>query len=150
MQSFARSITLTLAFLAVACAQVFGVQRGYTCEHGAAIVETAVEHCHASLSEGTVVTALCNEAGSGACDSAGERKSHQPLKIDLQVSPAALVAVTVPAFVAVLVNDFSMFDWTIQLVLIEDERMNGVSFENERLDLPSAAVQVARCMVILV
>lgn len=150
MHSFARSFLLTLALLAVACAQVFGTQRGYMCDHGAIVTETVAEHCHSEVSENTTKSIPCEDTDGLLCDSKGDKKIHQPLQVDLQVTPATLVALTVPAFVAVLVNDFSIFNWTLDLVLIEDERGNGLSFENERLALPSAAVQVARCMVILI
>lgn len=150
MQSFARTTLLTLAFLAVACAQVFGTQRGYLCDHGMLTIEIAVDHCHKSSADEGAETVLCEESDPVACDSKGEKKTHQPLQVDLQVTPATLVSVTVPAFVAVLMEDFFSFDWTLSIVLVEELRMGGLSFEDERAFLPSAAVQVARCMVILV
>ncbi|SKB01809.1 hypothetical protein SAMN02745166_03466 [Prosthecobacter debontii] len=150
MQSFARSTLLTLAFLAVACAQVFGTQRGYLCDHGKVALETVVDHCHKASSDEGSEAVPCEESDSVACESKGEKKTHQPLQVDLQVTPATLVSVTVPAFVAVLMDDFFSFDRALSVVLVEEQRISGLSFEDERPYLPSAAVEVASCIVILV
>lgn len=151
MQSFARTTLLTLAFLAVACAQVFGTQRGYVCDHGMVALETAADHCHTPSSDDGEETIPCEVSDPVSCESKGEKKAHQPLQVDLQVTPATLLSVTVPAFVAVLIEDFFSFDWTLSVVSVEEPRMGGLSFEDERpFFLHSAAVQVARCIVILV
>ncbi len=47
-----KRILTTLAVLVVACAQVFGMQRGYICDHGDSSLETKAEHWHRVKDDG--------------------------------------------------------------------------------------------------
>jgi hypothetical protein len=71
------------------------------------------------------------------------------LAVDLQSSPASQTLVFAPVFVAVLIADVSFHHWELVQVLAEDERLK-TPLDTGGESPPSAAVQVARCMVILV
>lgn len=149
MTSLRKRILTTLAVLVVACAQVFGVQRGYVCNHGDASLETKAEHCHRVQEDGHEHEVPCEESPGNECDGKGEKEHHQPLAVDLQSSPASQALVFVPVFVAVQIADVSVHQWEMTQLLAENERLKTPLDTGEDRP-PSAAVQVARCMVILV
>jgi hypothetical protein len=142
-------ILRTLAILAIVCAQVFGVQRGYTCDHGAAPTETEAEHCHRIVADGHEGSVPCEDTSSKDCDQQGEKESHAPVSVDLQTSPASLASVAVPAYVAVQISEFSIYDWIVAQTL-PVLHLSSSPFDTGENSPPSAAVQVVSCMVILV
>ncbi len=149
MSALCKRILPTLAVLAVACAQVFGMQRGYSCNHGEAVVETKAEHCHRVSADDHTDGVPCDETSSKDCDGKGKKEHHAPLNVDLQAPPAGLAPVSLPVFVAVLMADIPAIDWVSIQALAECERMK-TPLDTGGDSPPSAAVQVARCMVILV
>lgn len=149
MTTFRKRILSTLAVLVVACAQVFGVQRGYVCAHGEATVETQAEHCHRVIVDDHADEVPCEESSSNECRNKGVKEHHAPLSVDMQATPSSLAAVSIPAFVAVLVADTSVHDWVQTQALAENEWMK-TPLDTGGNSPPSAAVQVACCMVILV
>lgn len=138
----------TLAVLVVACAQVFGMQRGYACNHSDAVVETEVEHCHRIVADEHAHEVPCEESSTKDCDDQGEKEHHAPLGVDMQAAPSSLAAVSIPAFVAVLVAETWFHDWVLIQALAENEWMRMPLDTGG--DSPPASLQVARCMVILV
>ena len=148
MSLFRKRILPTLAVLVVACAQVFGVQRGYACAHGDAPVETKAEHCHRVIVDDHAGEVPCEESSTKYCDDKGEKEHHTPLSVDMQAAPSSLVAVSIPAFVAVLVAETWIHDWVQIQARAENEWMKTPLDTGG--DSPPAALQVARCMVILV
>lgn len=149
MLLFRKRILPTLAVLVVACAQVFGVQRGYACAHGDAPVETKAEHCHRVVLDAHAGEVPCEETSSNECESKGEKEHHTPLSVDMQAAPSSLAAVSIPAFVAVQLAELPVHEWALILSLAEDVSMK-TPLDTGGDSPPSAAVQVARCMVILV
>jgi len=149
MATLRTRILPTLAVLVVACAQVFGMQRGYVCNHGEESLETKTEHCHRVQEDGHEHEIPCEDSPGNECDGKGEKEHHQPLAVDLQSSPASQTLVFAPVFVAVLIADVSFHHWELVQVLAEDERLK-TPLDTGGESPPSAAVQVARCMVILV
>ncbi len=148
-----------LALLLVACAQIFGLQRGYECHHqaDAAAVLTAAEHCH-HLDTGFVPCATAHadestehhdhddEEGQGQ-DQDSER--HAPLKVSTTAATASLASATAPAFIALLLAELPSFD----PILVH----SGTAAHPLKLPLhlsgarpPPASLQVARCIVLLV
>jgi len=148
MSTFRKRILPTLAILVVACAQVFGVQRGYACAHGEATVETKAEHCHRVIADDHADEVPCEETSSNECEGKGEKEHHAPLSVDMQATPSNLAAVSIPAFVAVLVGETWVRDWVLIQALAENEWMRMPLDTGE--ESPPASLQVARCMVILV
>ena len=154
MSTFRKRILPTLAVLVVACAQVFGVERGYACGHGDEMVETKAEHCHRVIADDHDVDeheheAPCEESSSKECGDKGEKEHHAPLSVDMQAAPSSLAAVAIPVFVAVQIAELPVHEWALILSLAEDVSMK-TPLETGGDSPPSAAVQVARCMVILV
>jgi hypothetical protein len=149
MSSFRKRILPTLAVLVVACAQVFGMQRGYACAHADVTVETKAEHCHREIVDDHAGEVPCEETSSKECDSKGEKEHHAPLSVDMQAAPSSLAAVAIPAFVAVQIAELPLFEWALIRSLSEDVSMK-TPLDTGGDSPPSAAVQVARCMVILV
>lgn len=149
MSAFCKRILPTLAVLVVACAQVFGVQRGYACAHGEESVETKAEHCHRVIVDDHEHEAPCEESSSKECGDQGEKEHHAPLSVDMQAAPSSLATVGIPVFVAVQVAELPVQEWALMLTLVEDVSMK-TPLDTGGDSPPSAAVQVARCMVILV
>ncbi|MCP5560187.1 MAG: hypothetical protein H7A55_20755 [Verrucomicrobiaceae bacterium] len=148
MSLFRKRILPTLAVLVVACAQVFGVQRGYACAHGDAPVETKAEHCHRVIVDNHAGEVPCEESSTKDCDDQGEKEHHTPLSVDMQASTSNFAAVSIPAFVAVLVAETWFHDWVLIQALAENEWMRMPLDTGG--ESPPASLQVARCMVILV
>lgn len=151
MSALRKRILPTLAVLVVACAQVFGVQRGYACAHGEETVETKAEHCHRVIVDDHdhEHEAPCEESSSKECSDQGEKEHHAPLGVDMQAAPSSLAAVSIPVFVAVLVANSWVHDWMLIQTLAERELMR-MPLDTGGDSPPTAAVQVVRCMVILV
>ena len=149
MSALCKRILPTLAVLVVACAQVFGVQRGYACAHGEETVETKAEHCHRVAVDDHADEVPCEETSSKECSDQGEKEHHAPLDVDMQAAPSSLVAVAIPVFVAVQIAELPVHEWALMLTLVEDVSMK-TPLDTGGDSPPSAAVQVARCMVILV
>ncbi|HBJ86854.1 MAG TPA: hypothetical protein DDZ88_23955 [Verrucomicrobiales bacterium] len=148
MSLFRKRILPTLAVLVVACAQVFGVQRGYACNHGDAVVETEVEHCHRVVVDDHAHDVPCEDSSNKECDDKGEKEHHTPLGVDMQAAPSSLVAHSIPVFVAVLVAETWIHDWVLTQTLAKTELMRMPLDTGG--ESPPASLQVARCMVILV
>ena len=144
-----KRILTTLAVLVVACAQVFGMQRGYICDHGDSSLETKAEHCHRVQDDGHEHEVPCEDSPDNECDGKGEKEHHQPLAVDLQSSTANQTLAFVPTFVAVLIAEAPVYPWELIQTLAENDRLK-MPLDTGRESPPSAAVQVARCMVILV
>lgn len=148
MSLFRKRILPTLAVLVVACAQVFGVQRGYACAHADAPMETKAEHCHRVIVDDHADEVTCEESSTKDCDDKGEKEHHTPLSVDMQAAPSSLAVVSIPAFVAVLVAETWIHDWVQIQALAENEWMR-MPLDTGGESQP-ASLQVARCMVILV
>lgn len=142
-----RTLT-TLAVLAVACAQLFGMQRGFVCDHVGAVVETESDHCHRVILEGQKESAHCHGSSAKDCTDSGEKEEHAPLNVALEVSPSSLATVITPAFIAVQIAEITVRDWLVQQKLTEDDllflRTDAGSAD------PPAALRIAQCMVMLV
>lgn len=125
------------------------MQRGYVCDDGDSSLETKAEHCHRVQEGGHEHEVPCEDSPGNECDGKGEKEHHQPLAVDLQSSPASQALAVAPVFVAVLIADVSAQHWEPVQTLAEDERLK-IPLDTGGESPPSAAVQVARCMVILV
>jgi hypothetical protein len=145
----------TLAILLVACAQVFGLQRGYECHHQVVAVLTAAEHCH-HLDSGFVPCATTHAGESTAHsdhdddgDDEENSERHAPLKVSTTAATASLASATAPAFTALLIAELPSFDpilmhsGTAAHPLKLTPHLSG-----ERP--PPVSLQVARCIVLLV
>lgn len=149
MSTLRKRILPTLAVLVVACAQVFGMQRGFECDHEDSVVETEAEHCHRVIVDDHADEVPCEESSGKECGDQGEKEHHAPLSVDMQAAPSSLVAVAIPVFVAVQIAELPVHEWALMLTLVEDVSMK-TPLDTGGDSPPSAAVQVARCMVILV
>lgn len=148
MSLFRKRILPTLAVLVVACAQVFGMQRGFVCDHRTTMAETEVEHCHRVAIDDHAHEVPCEENSTKDCDDQGEKEHHAPLSVDMQVSTSSIATISIPAFVAVLVAETWVHDWVLLQALAENEWMRMPLDTGG--ESPPASLQVARCMVILV
>ena len=149
MSLLRKRILPTLAVLVMAGAQVFGVERGYACAHGDELVETKAEHCHRVIVDDHEGEVPCEDTSSKECESKGEKEHHTPLSVDMQVAPSSFALVAIPVFVAVQIAELPVHEWALMLTLVEDVSMK-TPLDTGGDSPPSAAVQVARCMVILV
>lgn len=144
-----KRILTSLAVLVVGCAQVFGMQRGFVCEHQGTIIETAAEHCHHEAEAGKTDFVSCAEDSHTDETDHNDTEHHAPLAVNLQTGTAGLTTVSIPAFVAVLVAENPVHEWvSIQMLTKHEMMMQPLDTGGE--SPPPAALQVARCMVILV
>lgn len=144
-----KRILASLAILVVGCAQVFGMQRGFVCDHHGTRVETAAEHCHLVAEAGKSGFVSCSEDAHEEEGDHEDSEHHTPLTVDLQAGTAGLTAVSIPAFVAVLVAEIPVHEWVLIEGLTVNEMMK-TPLETGGESPPPAALQVARCVVILV
>ncbi len=149
MPHLRKRIFASLAVLAVMCAQVFGMQRGFVCEHNGTRVETAAEHCHHEEEIGKIGFVSCSEDSHKDDGEHEDTEHHAPLTVDLQAGTAGLTAVYIPIFVAVLVAEKPVHDWVL-IQALTDHEMMMTPLDTGGESPPPAALQVARCMVILV
>jgi hypothetical protein len=149
MSLISKRILTSLAVLAVMCAQVFGMQRGFVCEHQGIRVETAAEHCHHEEETGKTGFVSCSEDSHKDDSEHEDTEHHAPLTLHLQAGTAGLTVVSIPVFVAVLVAENPLHEWVLIEALTEHEMMK-TPLDTGGESPPPAALQVARCMVILV
>ena len=144
-----KRILASLAVLVVGCAQVFGMQRGFVCEHQGTMIETEAEHCHHEAEAGKSGFVSCSEDSHKDDSEHEDTEHHAPLTVDLQAGTAGLTAVSIPVFVAVLVVEKPDHEWVLMQTLTVNEMMK-TPLDTGGKSPPPAALQVARCMVILV
>lgn len=137
----------TLAAIAVAGAQVFGVQRGYLCDCHGTVVATEAEHCHHGAEGEKPDSSPCSGDSHDECTD-DNREHHEPLIVELNASKAGLTVAYIPTFVAVLVAEIPVHEWIhIQAPTAEEKLRTPLDTGDES---PPASVLVARCMVMLV
>jgi hypothetical protein len=134
-----------LATLIVACAQVFGLQQGYLCEHGGSAVRTMVDHHHfgGDLHAWHVENERPHRHSE---DDQHDTVPHPPLKVDLDVrqAPAALSAPVVVLW------EEAVGDWQVLPGKFERGAVTKV-MDAEPLERPPAAgLMVARAVVLRV
>ena len=145
---FPKQALSTLAVLMVACAQVLGMQRGYECDHQSPAVQTEAEHCHRVVVAENPAVVPCAGDSEQDCGEQNEREPHVPLVVDMKATAAGLAAVSIPAFVAVLMAEIPVHEWVLVQALCENSMLRTPLDTGD--ESPPAAVQVARCMVMLV
>lgn len=134
------------AVLAVMCAQVFGVQLGYECFHQGGIAIVVAEHCHSLECSGTTAFSPCG-SGEKCCLEKGTG-CHTPLTVDFEAATQMLKPMAGPAFSAVLVAELVLHERAQSEALAEQ---GNIRFDQDAThESPSAALQVARCTVILI
>ena len=148
MSLIRKRILPTLTVLVLACAQVCGMQRGFECDHQGTVVATDTEHCHRVVGADKADFVPCMGDSESDCSEQGETEHHAPLAVEMNASTRGLAAVPIPAFVEVLVAEIPIHEWVLIQALSENEMMRMPLDTGG--DSPPAAVQVARCMVMLV
>jgi len=143
-----KQILPLLAFWAVAWAQVFGMQRAFVCDHQGDIVVTEAEHCHRASAEGSKTFTHCEGTSDNGCDEESDTEHHSRMVEEMQSASSTLAMVSIPLYVAVLVSDLPVYDHLFVRTLAENVGMTKPS-ETEG-NSPPVALQVARCLVILV
>jgi hypothetical protein len=144
-----KCILASLAVMVVCVAQVMGMHLGFVCEHQGRQVETFNEHCH-QVSE-FEKTGFLSCSGDGHLDEGGQKDvdHHVPLKASLLAGIAGLASVSIPTFVAVLVGENLIFKSEPIRILNFGKIMKARVLARVEIP-PRAAVQSARCVVILV
>lgn len=153
-----RSFVVLLALLALAGAQVFGLQRGFLCECSGEAVETSYEYCHHvhgdmhapcedDHHEHDGATPLDHEHGTQ-----GGSHEHTPLKVELTAAShskdaTAAVAVPVPVLVAIAeLPDFLAF----LIAAPVDAARPGSPPPHTHRGGPPGIRETAKCMVLLI
>lgn len=149
MPPVVKRILPTLAILVVACAQVFGMQRGYVCQHWDMVIETDAAHCHRVVAAEKADFVPCARDSKKDCIEQGETEPHAPLMVQTEAATIAQAATPAPTFVAVLLSELPAFDLML-IQEITDSLMMKTPLDTGGESPPPAALQVAHCVVILV
>jgi hypothetical protein len=159
MNRTARSFVALFALLALAGAQVFGLQKGFLCDCTGEVIETSAEYCHHSHGNHHTPCAEDHHEHDAPVpqnpEHQGGSHEHAPLKVQLtaasqgkDASASVAFTITLSALPVAELPDFLFF-------LIASPGDASVA-QVHRAPPPdaggnaTAAVQVAECMVLLV
>ncbi|RBP42456.1 hypothetical protein DES53_106164 [Roseimicrobium gellanilyticum] len=158
MNRTVRSFVVLFALLALAGAQVFGLQRGFLCECSGEAVETSYEYCHHVHGD---LHAPCEEdhhehdgtvPRNHEHENQGGSHEHTPLKVNLTAASqgkdtTASVAVPVPVLIAIAeLPDFLSF----LLAAPGDTTRESATLPYIRSSGPPGIRETAKCMVLLI
>lgn len=139
-----------LALLALAGAQVFGMQRGYLCECNGEAVETTHSHCHVAP---TGEAQTCEDSSDSPSHSHHHEdsgsKQHVPLKVKLNAqgkvacAQAPMAPLALPLTAMPWLDLFSLLPGADAVV---SRAMPLPPYQGG----PPGVIQVAKCMVLLV
>lgn len=160
MNRLFRSLVVVLALLALAGAQVFGLQRGFLCECSGEAVETSYGYCHhvhGSMHEpceedhhehdGTVPQDHDHDH-----ENQGGSHEHTPLKVELTAASqgkdtSAFSVAPVPALLPIAdLPDFLSF----LLAAPVDMASEGIPPPHGHAGGPPGIRETAKCMVLLI
>ena len=145
MTSLRQKLFTTVIVFTVVFAQVFGLQRGYACDHYGNVVETEAEHCHEAPADSGEQHVPCDMP----CDSNEPKEEHAPVVVELTARSSA-PSVSVPEFVAVQVFEMLALEWSVTLAAAELEAADRFVLLAEGQKPPTAALAVVRSVVLLV
>lgn len=147
MRRIAKSLLPTPAILAVVCAQVFGMQRGYVCEHQGVAIQTQVEHCHRVAAEAPAFAPCTGDCGEKS-NLPNDTEHHTPLSVELQARVSTLGSIPAPMYLPVMMAELPEYAWMLNQAKAMSE------FSNRPLTTcgcsPPTSLQVAACVVLLV
>ena len=136
-------LLLALCALALLCAQLFGVSRGFLCLCSGTPVAMTSDHCHGPHGKDCHEKAAPAHSGE-SCPDGGDKQSHARIAPDFQ-SPAAHPApITLPAPVLLALLTLDGGSWV---------KVEPMPFRENAADLrgsPPCGVAVARTIVLLI
>lgn len=142
MHLLGKQMIFMTAFLAVMFAQAYGLERGYASHHGISVIEREFD-------DGVVVgpaQAVIKRSSGGH----GVPENHAPMTVDMETGRSGAAAEFVLEFAPVQVAEISVRDWILSQLAVEAVILQK-AFANTPWDISSpAAVQVARCVVMLI
>ncbi len=143
----ARFLITLLALVALAGGQVFGLQQGYLCECTGETVETSSTHCDVSPAG----TATPCESHGHQHEVPVDTQEHAPLKVDLKAASHGKETSVHPS-IGFVVAALPVLDLPEYLSCIHVPGNDTLAIHGppDAPVNPSDAVQVARCMVLLV
>lgn len=144
-----QTLLLVLTVWSVGHAQVFGLSSGFVCTDSGVTREIKAEHCHRDGA--TQEFTPCEKQSSPECEDK-ETSHHTAFKTDFESSNAGQSApVAPPVFVALLMAEIPVFDWARILEMAHSgNSLNRPAPTDSDGFFARAAVQVAKCMVLLV
>lgn len=135
MSLLRKQVTLITAFLAVMCAQAYGLEMGYASHHGISVIEVEFD--------GTT-------GDSAPADGSKTPENYAPITVDMEAGRSDVAAVASLEFVPVELAEIFVRDWVLrqqaagmELLIKAADDIFGVSRE-------PAALEVARCVVMLI
>jgi hypothetical protein len=159
MNRTARSFIVLFALLALAGAQVFGLQRGFLCECSGETVETSYEYCHHVQGHMHEPCPEDHHEHDGSTvpqdhehENQGGSHEHTPLKVELTAASqgkdtSASVAVPVPVLVAITeLPDFLAF----LIAAPGDTATETAPPPHIHSGGPPGIRETAKCMVLLI
>lgn len=142
MHLLRKQVVFVTAFLAVMFAQAYGLERGYASHHGISVIEREFD-------DGVPVEpgqALMKRSSGGN----GVPENHAPMTVDMEAGRSGAAAEFAFEFALVQVAEISVRDWILSQLAVEAAVRQSASSCAPRDIPPPAAVQVARCVVMLI
>lgn len=147
MFRFFKQLLPIIAVLAIGHVQVYGMQRGYLCDHQEQPEETQAPHCHRTVTGGSTLIP-CNDTSDETGHTEKDTEHHAPVVVEAKAAPTNLTEVSIPAFISVQFTEIPIHEWVLMQTLADNEMMS-IPLDSKG-ESPPAAVLVARCMVMLI
>lgn len=132
-----------LGVLAVMCAQVFGIGRGFICDCSGAQIVTQSDHCHGPHGAPCVENAPPIHTGE-SCPDGGDARSHSAVEQDFQSAAARVadVVLTAPLLHVLLILDDAAWE--------KAPPVSAVEYLADTRGSPPPGVAVSRTVVLLI
>lgn len=142
MHLLRKQMIFMTAFLAVMFAQAYGLERGYASHHGISVIEREYD---AGVPEHPARPLMMRSSGGH-----GVPENHAPMTVDMEAGRSGPAAEFALEFAPVQVAETSVRDWILSQLAVEAVILQKASANTPWEISPRAAVQVARCVVMLI
>lgn len=141
MHLLRKQVIFMTAFLAVMFAQAYGLERGYASHHGISVIEREFDD---GLPLGPGQTLMKHSSGGN-----GVPENHAPMTVDMEAGRSSAAEFAFE-FAPVQVAEISVHDWILSQLAVQAAVFQSASAITPWDLSPPTAVQVARCVVMLI
>lgn len=138
MSLLRKQLTLLTAFLAVMCAQAYGLEMGYASHHGISVIEVQFDETAGQGLPG------------GPAEGQGVPENYAPITVDMEAGRSHVASVASLEFVPVELVEISVRDWILRQQVTEKELLTKAAHDIFGVGSEPAALEVARCVVMLI
>lgn len=138
MSLLRKQLTLITAFLAVMCAQAYGLEMGYASHHGISVIEVEFGGAPGQGLPGT------------PAEGQQVPENYAPITVDMEAGRSHVAALASLEFVPVELAEISVLDWILRQQAAESELLTKAAHDIFGVNSEPAALVVARCVVMLI